>query len=113
MVSAFDAHYCLPVDTTPVAPTLNSAVMALYLGSVQRSVLARLADAPTSPGSDVFDLRVATRAMGAHISPAVSRAVHQLVRRGVLEWMRPAASGFRANDAWESKVRYVRRGDGR
>jgi hypothetical protein len=88
---------------------INSAVTPHPCGSVQQAILNHLAGAAASPGSDVYDLRVVTRAMGARRNPAVSRAVHQLVRRGVLEWMRPATSGFRPNDDWKSKVRYVRR----
>jgi len=45
-------------------------------GSVQRPVLRHLADAPGSPGSDVFEQRAVARAIEARRQPAVSRAVH-------------------------------------
>jgi len=84
-----------------------------HFGSVQRSIMNGLADAAIAPGSDVFDLRAVARTMQARHQPAVSRAVHQLVRRGVLEWMMPTGTGFRPDDGWESRVRFVRRGAGR
>lgn len=81
------------------------------LGSVQRAILNHLADAPASPGSNVFDLRAVSRTMQARHQNAVSRAVHQLVRRGVLESMVPTGAGFRPdNDGWQGQMRYVRRG---
>lgn len=86
--------------------------MAHYLGSVQRSIMNGLADAPATPGSDVFELRAFASTMQARHQPAVSLAVHQLVRRGVLEWMVPTGTGFRPDDGWESRVRFVRRGAG-
>jgi DNA-binding MarR family transcriptional regulator len=85
--------------------------MAYPLGRLQLSVLARVADTPAAPGSDVYDLRGLSGRVQSN-RHAVSRAVHRLVERGVLEWMRPAASGFRPDDGWECKVRYVRRGSG-
>lgn len=72
---------------------MNSAVMPYPLRSVQRAVMAHLADVSASPGSDVFDLRAVARTMGARHQPAVSRAADQPVRRGVLEWMVPAGTG--------------------
>jgi hypothetical protein len=81
-------------------------------GSVQRAIVNHLADAPASPGSDVFDLRAVSRTMQAHHQPAVSRAVHRLVERGVLESMTPTGGGFRLDDGWQGLVRYVRRGAG-
>ena len=60
--------------------------MPYPLGRVQRSIMDHLVDAPASPGSDVFDLRAVARTVQARHQPAVSRAVQQLVRRGVLEW---------------------------
>ena len=46
-------------------------------------------------GSEVYDLAEVRRTMlDSHHGPAVSRAVHQLVRRGVLESMTPTSNGF-------------------
>jgi hypothetical protein len=51
--------------------------------------------------------------LNSHHGPAVSRAVHQLVRRGVLEPMMPTSTGFRPDlGGRENKVRFVRRGGG-
>jgi hypothetical protein len=86
--------------------------MAQHLGSVQRLILAHLVDAPASSGSDVFDLRAVSRTMQSRHQPAVSRAVHRLVERWVLESMTPTGAGFRPDDGWQGQVRYVRRGAG-
>jgi hypothetical protein len=79
------------------------------LGPLQRAILDHLLDAPTMSG--VYDLLEVRRAMlRSHSGPAVSRAVHQLVRRGVLEPMTPTSNRFRPDAGGvESKLRYVRR----
>ncbi len=68
------------------------------LGALQRAILASLENAPNQLG--VYDLREVRKTMlHSHHGAAVSRAVHQLVRRG---WMVPTGTG----------TRYVRRGAG-
>jgi hypothetical protein len=65
---------------------MNSAVMPNPLGSVQRAVMAHLADVSASPGSDVFDLRAVARTMGARHQPrgfARSASTGQARRPGV------------------------------
>jgi hypothetical protein len=84
-------------------------VMARPIGSLQ-SVIAHLAGAPASSGSDVFDLRAVSRTMQLRHQPAISRAVHRFVERGVLESMTPTGAGFRPDDGGKGQVRYVRCG---
>jgi hypothetical protein len=68
------------------------------LGALQRAILASLENAPHQMG--VYDLAEVRRTLlHSHSAPNVSRAVHQLVRRG---WMVPTGTG----------TRYVRRGAG-
>jgi len=68
------------------------------LGALQRAILASLENAPNKLG--VYDLKEVRKTLAhSHHGAAVSRAVHQLVRRG---WMVPAGTG----------TRYVRRGAG-
>jgi len=89
--------------------------MAHPLGSLQQEILDHLAGAPVTPGGDVFDLRPAAQAVQCtpHHRAAVSRAVHQLVRRGVLEWLRRSGDNeFIPADGWEGQVRFVRRSAG-
>jgi hypothetical protein len=66
------------------------------LGALQRAILESLESAPNQLG--VYDLReVRKTLLHSHHGAAVSRALHQLVRRG---WMVPTGT------------RYVRRGAG-
>jgi hypothetical protein len=68
------------------------------LGALQRAILASLENAPNRLG--VYDLKEVRKKLAhSHHGAAVSRAVHQLVRRG---WMVPTGTG----------TRYVRRGAG-
>jgi hypothetical protein len=86
--------------------------MARLFGSLQREIMNHLVDATTSPDGGVWVLRIVARAMQARHQPSVSRAVHRLVERGVLESMTPTGAGFRPDDGWQGQVRYVRRGAG-
>ena len=77
------------------------------LGSLQQAILDHLLDAPTTSG--VFDLAEVRRTMLLHHhGAAVSRAVHQLIRRGVLESMVPTAAGFQPDVGREGPLRFVR-----
>lgn len=82
----------------------------LLAAAVRSEIMNHLAAAPTSPGFDVFGLRAVTAAMGTRSKPTVSRAVHRLVERGLLESMTPTGTRFRPDvDGWQGPVRYVRR----
>jgi hypothetical protein len=51
-------------------------------------------------------MRAVARTIQAHHQPAVSRAVHRLVERGVLESMMPTGAGFRPDtDGWQGEIR--------
>jgi hypothetical protein len=68
------------------------------IGALQRAILAGLENAPNQLG--VYDLAEVRRTLlHSHHGPNISRAIHELVRRG---WLVPTGDG----------VRYVRRGAG-
>jgi hypothetical protein len=83
--------------------------MAQTFGAVQRLILNQVAEAPAGPGG-VLDLR---RRQSTHMPASISRAVHRLVERGMLESMVQTSYGFRPDDGWQGpQIRYVRRANG-
>lgn len=83
------------------------------LGSLQQAIMNHLLDTPTMSGIyDLFEVRKTM--LRTHSGPAVSRAVHQFVRRGLLEPMTAVGTGFQPDvDRSESRLlRYVRLGAG-
>ena len=97
-----------PPSERPLASDVVPGIC--WFGSVQQAILDHLPDAPTSPGSGVYDLHEVRKTMQhSHHGPAVSRAVRQLIRRRVIEVVAPTGNNqFQRADSRESRVRFVR-----
>ena len=75
-------------ETLPEPAPFSTSVRG-DLGAVQREVLALVDDGV----ADLLEVR--RTLLRSHQGPAVSRAVHQLLKRGLLEPMTPTSNGFR------------------